>query len=126
VSSFGGALLFAAFTLVLIILGGIWLMNKATKVLVGSKHRQLQEIVETGQVPAEWSRGYRRKLARLEQDGTPDQVAHVKEEARRHYLDNLDQLIQYAQTTPLVDGDDTRALLLRRLSDVRAEWQENA
>lgn len=124
-STFGGVLLFSIVGLGLMMLGSVWLMNKATGRLVGSKHRLLQEIVETGQVPGEWSSGYRRKLARLDNGGSPDQVARVRVQARKHYLDNLDQLIKYAQTTALVDGEDTRELLLRKLADVRADWQEN-
>jgi hypothetical protein len=125
VSSFGAPLLFASVALVLIMLGAVWFMNRVSGALVGSKHRVLQGIVETGQVPDEWSRGYRRKQAWLKKAGSPGQVARANEQARQHYLDNLDQLIQYAQTSPLVDGEDTRELLLRRLADVRAEWQEN-
>jgi hypothetical protein len=126
VSSVGGPLLFATIALVLIMLGSVWIMNRASGAMVGAKHRVLQEIVETGQVPAEWSRSYRRKLAWLEKRGSLDQIARVKLEAQQHYLDKLEELLQYARTTPLVDGEDTRDLLLRRLQDVRAEWQKKA
>ena len=111
--------------MLLIMIGAIWGINVAMARMVGDKHQVLQVLVETGQAPPEWSRPFERKLARLtHRHGNSAQVAALQERARRHYLKELDRLVSYVQTSPFVDGEDTRNLLLEKLADIRVSWQE--
>ncbi len=117
-------LLFTA-ALALLMVGAIWAMNKAAARLIGDKHQVLQALIETGQVPPGWSRPFQRKIARLtDSHGNAAQIAELQERARRHYLRKLDRLVRYVQASPLVDGEDTRNLLLEKLADIRVSWQE--
>lgn len=125
--SFGVVLLVSVIALAVLMLGAVWAMNKAAARLVGDKHQLLQTIVETGQVPPGWSRPFQRKIARLATGGgASSQLAALQERARGHYLDRLDDLVHYVENSPLVDGDDTRRLLLARLAEVRTAWQDKA
>lgn len=119
-------LAFAA-VLGLLMWGSIWAMRVAAARMVGDKHRLLQAIAETGEVPARWRRPYEARIVRLR--GKPDRagrVAEVERRARQHYLRELDRLVRYAETATLVDGEDTRRLLLEGLASARARWQEAA
>ena len=118
-------LIVATLVMLLIMIGAIWGINAAMARMVGDKHHVLQVLVETGQVPPEWSRPFQRKIARLtHRPGTTAQIAALQERARRHYLKELDRLVSYVQTSPFVDGDETRNLLLEKLADIRVGWQE--
>jgi hypothetical protein len=118
-------LIVATLILLLIMIGAIWGINFAMARMVGDKHQILQALVETGQVPPDWSRPFQRKIARLTRGhGNPAQIAELQERARRHYLRKLDRLVSYVQTSPLVDGEETRNLLLEKLADIRVGWQE--
>ena len=111
--------------MLLIMIGAIWGINVAMARMVGDKHHVLQVLVETGQVPPEWSRPFQRKIARLTRShGNSAQIAELQERALRDYLRKLDRLISYVQSSPFVDGEDTRNLLLAQLADIRVSWQE--
>ena len=111
--------------MLLIMIGAIWGLNVAMARMVGDKHHLLQVLVETGQVPPEWSRPFQRKIARLTRShGSSAQIAELQVCARRDYLRRLDRLVAYVQTSPYVDGEETRELLLKTLADIRLGWQE--
>lgn len=116
----GGLVLLAlVLFLALLMWGATWGMNVAMKRMIGAKHQALQTIVETGQVPAEWRAPFERRIARLGQ--RPDrgaQVARIERAASESYLKRLDSLTQYVRTSTLVDGDDTRQMLLDKLMGV--------
>ena len=114
-----------ALILLLIMLASIWGINFAMARLVGDRHQVLQALIETGQVPPAWRRPFQRKLARLTASpGNAAQLAHLQARALRHYLGELERLVRYVQTSPLVDGAETRQLLLEKLADIRVGWQE--
>jgi hypothetical protein len=118
-------LVVATLIMLLIMIGAIWGINVAMARMVGDKHQVLQALIETGQVPPEWSRRFQRKIARLaHRNGESAQIAELQERACRHYLRELDRLVSYVQTSPFVDGEDTRSLLLEKLADIRVRWQE--
>jgi non-ribosomal peptide synthetase component F len=103
--------------LVLILLFAIWLANRLAYRMVGSKHHLLDEILRTGEVPAAW----RTRPLRWRPD-QPELLAADWARNQKLYLARLDDLIAYAETTPLVDDEDTRDVLLDRLDEIRAAW----
>lgn len=121
----GAGILIATAVLALLMLGTVWLMNKASARLVGDKHRALESIVDSGEPPYRWRAPYEREMARLKASGeNAAKIAELHERARQDYLKRLDKLIEYARTSSLIDGEDTRSLLLDKLSSVRADWQK--
>ncbi len=92
--------------------------------MVGERHQLLEQIVETGQVPPTWSAPLEKRIADLSQDSRNERkVASLRSRGTEQYLKKLDRLIRYVETTQLVDGEDTREILLDRLAQVRATWQ---
>lgn len=104
--------------LVVVMLVAIWFTNFLTTRMVGRKHHLLETIVKTGDVPAAWQAQFARGRA-----GT-DAAAQAANQsrARASYLARLDALIRYAETSPLVENEDAREVLLDRLDEVRAAW----
>ena len=124
--AFWTLVLVSTIVLALLMLAAVWLMNKAGARLVGDKHRTLESIIETGQVPQSWRSPYERKSARLAGDEeNAMKIATLQAKARQHYLKRLDELVRYVRTSSLVDGEDTRTMLLDRLTAVRMDWQED-
>jgi hypothetical protein len=118
-----GLLVILTIVLLLIMIGAIWGINVAMARMVGDKHRALEEISATGQAPAAWRRRYEEKLTRLRQvsaDGA--ELKSVQTRAVADYVGRLDKLIKYVETTSLVEGEDTREVLLEKLTAARASW----
>jgi hypothetical protein len=104
--------------LVVVLLIAIWFTNFVAKGMVGRKHHLLESIVQTGDVPAAWQAPFARGLA------SPDAAAQAATQARARasYLARLDALIRYAETSPLVENEEAREVLLDRLDEIRAAW----
>jgi hypothetical protein len=105
----------AAFTL--IFLGAIWLANTLSAQIVGNKHRILEEIVNSGQIPRQWNNDWISRLL-SSRGGSPRQQVRV----HRRALRKLDALLHYVRTTSLLADEETREVLVERLTEVRAEW----
>lgn len=92
--------------------------------LVGERHQVLEHIVETGQVPRNWSEPFEKTVGKLRNDpGNEHKIVSLRARGTEEYLKKLDGLIRYVETTQLVDGEDTRKILLDRLAHVRTSWQ---
>lgn len=87
--------------LALIIIGAIWLTNQLADRFVGQKHRLLEEIMETGEMPLAWT---------------------STTQTSRQIGRKLNSLIKYAQTTPLIADEETRQQLLAQLNKAQADW----
>jgi len=116
-------LIFALAVAALLVLVG-WATNVALAKMIGEKHRILEEIVTTGQVPRRWSEPFETKIARLNQDPrNAGKVADLRTRGTKRYLKKLDGLVHYVETSAPVEGYDTRKMLLDRLANARAAWQ---
>ena len=116
--------LVAVAALGLMMWGAMWGLNTAAGRMVGDRHRLLQGIVETGEVPAAWRRRYEARLARLERaPALAGRAAGLQRQEQGDYLKRLDRLVRYVETSTLVDGEQTRRALLNKLASVRASWQ---
>lgn len=103
--------------LTLIFLGAIWLTNALSGQVVGNKHRILEEVVNRGEIPAQWSNDWVSRLLN-KFGGEQQRQARVRKRALR----KLDELLRYVHTTSLLADEETREVLVERLTEVRAEW----
>lgn len=92
----------------LLLYGAVWGTNAMIGKSVVEKHRALEEIVNTGRVPRAWSNGR----------STSD------ERTNRRHLKKVEALSRYVENSRLIQGEDTRELLLDRLSDLRSRLRE--
>jgi hypothetical protein len=94
--------------------------------LVVARHRDLEEIMDAEDVPRAWREPYEQKLAQLDENAVGSaQVAALTAKATRSYLTKLTRLRRYVETTRLVDGEETRQVLLGRLADLRDRVQQS-
>lgn len=111
--------------LTLIMLASIWQINAAAKLMVGTKHHDMEYIINTGKVPQSWSKPFERRIARLNKKPNGQmEILKLEEKAKEDYMHKLSKLIDYAKTTKLVDNEETRQILLDSLDAVFNEWKE--
>ncbi len=96
----------------LLLYGAVWATNAMIGKSVVEKHRALEEIVNTGRVPRAWSEPQERG------GSGSDPKAKVR------YLKKIDSLSRYVESSRLVEGEETRELLLDRLSDLRSSLRD--
>jgi len=84
-----------------IMIFAIWWMNRVADFAIGSRHRSIEEILDTRRPPAKWL---------------------GKREDTRPAIVKLDKLIEYVKTTRFIDSEDSRNELIVELSEIRTEW----
>jgi hypothetical protein len=109
--------------LVAIILALVWMTNRMADRLVGRKHRWLEEILHTGEAPADWRTPFARRMAHLKDgSGQAAQRGQIQIAAQAVYLRRLDELTRYIAASPLVSDEETRETLLAQLAEAREAW----
>jgi hypothetical protein len=48
----------------------------------------------------------------------------LEKRAVADYVRQLDRLVAYTQKTSLIEGEDTRQMLLKKLAEIRVSWQK--
>jgi hypothetical protein len=106
--------LVVVFTIVfgLLLYGAVWWTNAMIHKSVVEKHRALEEIVNTGRVPRAWSEPNGRRTS--------------DERTNRRHLKKVEALSRYVENSRLIQGEDTRGLLLDRLSDLRSRLRDGS
>ncbi|WP_054026285.1 hypothetical protein [Bacillus sp. FJAT-28004] len=98
-----GAILLYLIAMIAFILGTVWMIRTLVNYTVGRKHRILEHITETSNLPEEWLNEGRNS-------------ARIKKK--------LNKLMEYVRKTRLVDSEETRALLLSKLEIVKVQVEE--
>jgi hypothetical protein len=101
-----------------IMLFAVWLTKRISEQMISRKHRLLEGIVDTGDVPAEWLRQTARPAARLR----GARGAAAAEQVKAVCLQQLDALAVYVERSPFMADDETREVLLERLDHVYEAW----
>jgi thioredoxin-like negative regulator of GroEL len=103
----------------------VWLMNWSMKMYIGARHKLLEDIIRTEEVPKSWSLKFEKKMAHMKDKANAvDNMTKIYEEAQRSYLKRLDQLVKYVKKTRLVQDEETRQTLLTDLELIRKLWKE--
>jgi len=98
-----------------IMLFAVWLTRRMSERMISRKHHLLEEIINTGEVPAEWKRRGIRPVAKLRGTVAGDQ-------AKAACLQQLDDLTVYVERSPFMADDETREVVLERLDHVYEAW----
>jgi hypothetical protein len=101
-----------------IMLFAVWLTRRVSERMINRKHRLLEEILNTGEVPAEWMRRATRPVGKL----SNVRGAVAGDDAKATCLQQLDDLIAYVERSPFMADDETREVLLERLDHVYEAW----
>ncbi|WP_274361984.1 hypothetical protein [Paenibacillus thermotolerans] len=97
----GTVLLLSLLFIVTLVCGTVLLMKLYIAQTIGKKHKELESILDTRDVPESWLR---------------------KEKGASLIHDRLEKLERYVRKTRLVDGEETRSYLLSELSSIKEEW----
>ena len=101
-----------------IMLFAVWLTRRMSERMISRKHHLLEEIINTGEVPAEWKRRGIRPGDKLR--GAREAVAG--DQAKAACLQQLDDLTVYVERSPFMADDETREVVLKRLDHVYEAW----
>lgn len=88
----------------------LWYASAVAKRLVERRHRDAETVMTTYRVPAGWL------SARAER------AAGEPVSARRTALRRLRSLRRQMERTTLVDSEETRGIVVRKLASVEAHW----
>lgn len=116
----------AIFIMSLIMVASTWYVNFIMKNFIGDKHHVIEEIINTGKVPKDWSNKFEKKIKKLQQSkNNKQQIYIIRQKARVSYLRKLEELIKYLKTTKLVENEDIRKELLEELKMFCRLWKES-
>ncbi len=105
--------------------GFAYLTRFLVESMVGTKHRVLDEIVSTGQVPQKWRDRYARRVSGSAHGGTFFGRSREAREAAR-IRRRLARLSRYVAGTGLVADENARRDALDALESVSRRWQREA
>ena len=116
----------AIFIMSLIMVASTWYVNFIMRNFIGDKHHVIEEIINTGKVPKDWSNKFEKKIKKLQQsENNKQQIYIIRQKARASYLTKLEELIKYIKTTKLVENEDIRKELLEELKMFCRLWKES-
>ena len=84
--------------------------EKAVSILVVSKHRDAEMIVDSGIAPPAWNRIGPIRLV-------------LPQLARYRALRRMGRIIKYFEHTPMVENDEVRGIILTKLRTIRDDWR---
>jgi hypothetical protein len=83
----------------------LWYATKVTTIAVDRRHHDAERILTTGRIPPNW-------------------VASDDARHRRQALRRMGALMRYMRRTTLVDGEDTREVILTQLDEMKERWED--
>lgn len=103
--------IFLVLVLVLTVLvraGAVWMGRLAGRV-ARRRFEETEYILQTGRPPGPWLVRSRKLTGR---------------HGRADLVRRLDSLVEFFKTSPVVADEPTREILLKKLCDVRGQWQD--
>ena len=110
----------------LLLRGTVLIMGQRAGKFIHETHHTIEYISTTRSVPPQWIEPFQKKIRRLQQDDPHNQrkLARLGRSAQKTCLKKLDKSLKYAYNSSLVQDEETRDILLKKLTDVRKTWAE--
>ena len=100
-------------------------MGKLGGEAIYNMHQSVEFIMNTGLVPPFWREKAEKRLNRLREGSTPEEILRrVERRVRRRYLRQLKSLLKFAENTSTVEDEETRDTLLTTLNDAYRKWRK--
>jgi hypothetical protein len=102
------------------------IMGRRVGKYLSETHGALEYIHTTGAAPPQWLEPFRKKHQQLQQNDPQYQASAERNarSARKICLKKLAKLQKYVYRSSLVQDEETRDILLKKLTDVREKWAE--
>lgn len=121
---------FVAF-IALFVLGlrwGVVVIGKVLGRVVYDRHRNAEHIINTGQVPEQWTEPYFKKidavrdLEQVDEAERERRIAILERRAKRNSIKRIDDLLRYFSRAPVFADDHSRRVLMEQLEAAKAQW----
>jgi len=100
------------------------IMGRRAAKFLSETHGAIEYIHTTGAVPPKWVEPFRKTLQQLRRDDPQYQTTRERNArtARKSCLKKLAKLHKYVYNSSLVQDEETREILLKKLTAVRETW----
>lgn len=129
---FLGAIIIVTVCMLGVAFFALWLMDKGAGAAFTDRFQDAEFILDNHRAPPSW--GKRKSgFVWLMQDGgsidlrkrkgTTEQGAGLDSKEKTRIMRRMDDLIEFFQTCPFFEDEETRELLLEELGQERADWE---
>ena len=95
---------------------GVVIIGKVLGRVVYDRHRNAEYIINTGQVPEQWTEPYFKKI------DEERRIAALERKAKRNSIKRIDDLLRYFSRAPVFADDHSRRVLMEQLEAAKAQW----
>ena len=107
---------------------GVVVIGKVLGRVVYDRHRNAEYIINTGQVPQEWTDPYFKKIdvvrakEQVDEGERERRIAMLERRAKRNSIKRIDDLLRYFSRAPVFADDHSRRVLMEQLKSAKAQW----
>ena len=107
---------------------GVVIIGKVLGRVVYDRHRNAEYIINTGQVPDQWTEPYFKKIDEARKKEGVDEtererrIASLDRKAKRNSIKRIDDLLRYFSRAPVFADDHSRRVLMEQLESAKAQW----
>lgn len=107
---------------------GVVVIGKVLGRVVYDRHRNAEYIINTGQVPDQWTAPYFkkidavRKLEQVDESERGRRISILERRAKRNSIKRIDDLLRYFSRAPVFADDHSRRVLMEQLEAAKAQW----
>lgn len=112
------------FTLMAYLVGKV--VSRYVRNVITARLEAIDQIVNEEQVPENWLRRYRRRVARLRESSADErQIVPLKRLARKRALANVEELIRYVKETGVTKDPETKRMVVAELEQQAERWRDD-
>ena len=107
---------------------GVVIIGKVLGRVVYDRHRNAEYIINTGQVPDQWTEPFfkkideMRKLEQVDETERERRISILDRRAKRNSIKRIDDLLRYFSRAPVFADDHSRRVLTEQLEAAKAQW----
>ena len=107
---------------------GVVIIGKVLGRVVYDRHRNAEYIINTGQVPDQWTEPFfkkideMRKLEQVDDTERERRISILDRRAKRNSIKRIDDLLRYFSRAPVFADDHSRRVLKEQLEAAKAQW----
>ena len=107
---------------------GVVVIGKILGRVVNDRHQNAEFIINTGQVPEQWTSEFYKKIDEINKSaGTNDlekrkRVSSLESKAKRYSIKRINDLLKYFSRAPVFSDDYSRKVLMDQLQAAKKEW----
>ena len=111
---------------------GIVIIGKVLGRVVYDRHRNAEHIINTGQVPDQWTQSYYSKIDKIRTLQNVDEkekerrIFILDKRAKKNSIKQINDLLRYFARAPVFADDYARKVLMEQLTAAKEQWLKYA